>query len=84
MTREKDMSREEAKQIISDIDKAYRNFTADEYKALAMAIQALRRVERWEKHICFDCKYFSENEEEYDEKRCLKCTLIGTEWEQKK
>lgn len=35
------MTREEAKQIISDIDKAYRNYTADEYKALEMAIQAL-------------------------------------------
>lgn len=53
-------------------------------EALNMAIQALKRSERWEKHICFDCKYFSENKEEYDEKRCLKCTLIGTEWEQKK
>ena len=35
------MTREEAKQLISDIDKAYRNFTADEYKALDMAIKAL-------------------------------------------
>ena len=35
------MTREEAKQIISDIDKAYRNYTADEYKALEMAIKAL-------------------------------------------
>lgn len=35
------MTNEEAKQIISDIDKAYRNFTDDEYKALDMAIQAL-------------------------------------------
>lgn len=38
------MSREEAKQIISNIDKAYRNFTADEYKALEMAIQALEQM----------------------------------------
>lgn len=57
----------------------------DETQAFCeLAIQALKRAERWEKHICFDCKYFSENEEEYDETHCLKCTLIGTEWEQKK
>lgn len=60
-------------------------FQMEQYeRAFEMAIKALKRAERWDEHICFDCKYFSENEEEYDEKRCLKCTLIGTEWEQKK
>lgn len=43
------MTREEAKQIISDIDKAYRNFTADEYKALEMAIKALHDVGKYRK-----------------------------------
>lgn len=35
------MTNEKAKQILSDIDKTYRNFTADEYKALEMALKAL-------------------------------------------
>lgn len=46
--------------------------------------KALEKLERWEKHYCFDCKYFTENEERYNEEHCSKCTLIGTEWEQKK
>ena len=35
------MDKEEAKQIISDIDRAWRNFSQKEYVALEMAIKAL-------------------------------------------
>ena len=41
------MTNKEARQIISDIDKAYRNFTADEYKALDIAIEALEQEPKW-------------------------------------
>ena len=37
------MNNKQAITIISNIDKAYRNFTADEYKALEMAIKALEQ-----------------------------------------
>ena len=37
------MTREEAKQIISDIDHAWRNFSQEEYIALDMAIKALEQ-----------------------------------------
>lgn len=50
------MTRKEAKQIISDIDKTYRNFTDDEYKALEMAISALTR-----ESPCLLCKYVNED-----------------------
>lgn len=46
--------------------------------------KAVKKLERYEKHICFDCKYFTEDEEQEDEEHCSKCVLIGTEWEQKK
>ena len=77
------MTRQNAIKWLKDYRKNT-DFEMPQYEeALDMAIKALKKVERWEKHYCFDCKYFTENEEEYDEKRCLKCTLIGTEWEQK-
>lgn len=41
--------------------------------------KAVKKLERYEKHYCFDCKHFTE-----DEEHCSKCALIGTEWEQKK
>lgn len=40
--------------------------------------KAVKKLERYEKHYCFDCKHFTE-----DEEHCSKCALIGTEWEQK-
>ena len=60
------MTNKEAKQIISDIDKAHRNYTADEYKALEMAIQALSQEPI---SPCDVCRY------EYDD-CCEECPAM--------
>ncbi len=45
------MDKEEAKRIISNIDRAWRNFSQKEYVALEMAIKALSSSEKMNKWI---------------------------------
>lgn len=80
------MTKEEVKKELSKLifELGFEDNVDDKVCALNMAIRAMEKLERYEKHFCFDCKFFSENGEEYDEEHCSKCTLIGTEWEQKK